>query len=61
MKEKANNDIRQLAAKCDIALWQIAEIYGLSESYFCRKLRHELDPEEKQRVIAIIENLSREA
>ena len=52
-----NLDIRKAAADARINLWEIAEVYGCSDSNFSRKLRLELPPAEKDRIMAIIQQL----
>lgn len=52
-----NKDIRNEIAAAGLKLWQVAEAYGTSDSYFSKKLRHELSDEEKARVRAIITSL----
>lgn len=54
---KANNDIRKAAKDSGIYLWQIAEKYGCNDGNFTRKLRFELSQPEKDRILAIIEQL----
>lgn len=56
-----NQDIRTAAAKAGIKLWQIADALGIADCNFSRKLRHELPKEQKDRIMQIIKNLSREA
>ena len=53
-----NTDIRNEIAAAGLKLWQIAEAYGTSDSYFSRKLRNEFSDEEKARVRAIITSLT---
>lgn len=55
--EKKNLDIRKAAQAAGIMLWQIAQLYGVNDSNFSRKLRKELPAEEKDRIFAIIEEL----
>lgn len=55
-----NKDVRNAAGGAGIRLWQVAEAIGMNESAFSRKLRKELPPDEKKRVLAAIEKLSRE-
>lgn len=55
----ANLDIRQAAKRKRIAQWEIAEALGISESKLTRTLRHELEPKEAERILAIIEELSK--
>ena len=55
-----NQDIR-LKAKCNgVKLWQIAEALGITDASLSRKLRHELTPEDKERIIQIIQRLKGE-
>lgn len=55
-----NKDIRSVAMEKGVKLWQIAERYGVSDSWFSRKLRKELPEEEKKKIFAIIDCLTRE-
>ena len=43
-----------------LRLWQVAEAMGMNDSAFSRKLRRELSPEGKERVLATIERLAKE-
>ena len=55
-----NKDIRAAAKEAGVFLWQIAEMYGINDGNFSRKLRRELPPEEKKSILGIIETLARE-
>lgn len=55
-----NEDLRQEAKKSGIKLWRIAAKYGLTDGNFSRKLRKEMSPEDKARVLRIIEELRKE-
>lgn len=55
-----NKEIRYSAGGQGVRLWQIAEALGMNESAFSRKLRKELPPEEKKKVLGIIEALAQE-
>ena len=55
-----NQRIRTEAAAHGVKLWQIAEVYGLNDSNFSRKLRRELPEDEQQRIIGIIEQIAAE-
>lgn len=55
-----NKDIRAAAKEAGVFLWQIAEMYGINDGNFSRKLRRELPPEEKKRILGIIEALAQE-
>ncbi len=56
-----NQDIRRSAAGAGVRLWQIADELGIADCSLSRKLRKELPQEEKKRIFAIIERLSKEA
>ena len=53
-----NQDIRNEIKAARLYLWQVADVLGLSDSNFSRKLRHELSDEEKARIRTIIAELS---
>lgn len=55
-----NNAIRQAAKESGVKLWQVAERYGLTDSNFSRKLRHELPEEEQRRIIGTIRDIAAE-
>lgn len=55
-----NHDIKETAKKAGIKLWQIADKLGINDGNFSRKLRKELNPEEKQKIFDIIAELQRE-
>lgn len=55
-----NNDIKEVAKQAGIRLWQVAEAYGMQDSNFSRKLRRELPPAEKEKILAIIDRLAQE-
>ena len=53
----ANNDIRELAKKNNVYLWEIAHEYGINDNNFSRKLRYELSDNEKARITEIIHKI----
>lgn len=55
-----NHDIKEAAKKAGIKLWQIADKLGTNDGNFSRKLRKELNPEEKQKIFDIIAELQKE-
>ncbi len=55
-----NQDIRRSATENRVKLWQIAAALGITDSTFSRKLRKELQKEEKSKIFSIIENLRKE-
>ena len=54
----ANSDIRALAKDRGVKLWEIAEVIGVSDGNFSRRLRRELSPAEKQRIKGIIDRVA---
>lgn len=56
-----NKEIRNAAKARKVKMWQIAEALGIQDSAFSRKLRHELPQEEKEMILAIIEDLAKGA
>lgn len=55
-----NVEVRAAFMTAGIKQWQLAKELGYSETYFSKKLRFELPPEEKERVLAAIEKLEQE-
>lgn len=56
--ERANQDLRELAVKKGVRIWEIAAVYGLNDGNFSRKLRFELPQEEKKKIKAIINQIA---
>lgn len=55
-----NQDIRTMANKAGVKLWQIAEQLNINDGNFSRKLRKELPTEEKEKIYTIINQLTKE-
>ena len=55
-----NQDIRKAVQEAGLKLWQVAEKFGMQDSNFSRKLRHELSKTDKDRIYGIIEELKKE-
>lgn len=55
---KVNQDIRAYAKQKNVKHWQIAEALGMTDTNFSRKLRHELPPDEKRKIMEVIDNLA---
>ena len=55
-----NLDIRTVAEQSNVKLWRIADYLGITDGNFSRKLRKELPEAEKQKIIAIIEEIATE-
>lgn len=54
-----NVEIRNYAKKNDVKLWEIADVYGVSDITFSKKLRYELPEKEKENIIQIIDDLAK--
>ncbi|MCM1543806.1 MAG: hypothetical protein NC110_00760 [Ruminococcus sp.] len=54
----ANKDIRAKAKEKGVYLWKIADILGVCDMTFTRKMRHELPEDEKAKIFAIIDELA---
>lgn len=55
-----NQEIRNAIRSAGVRQWQVAEAMGLREDTLSRKLRHELNEESKQEVLAAIERAKAE-
>lgn len=55
-----NKEIREVAKKAGVRLWQVAEVCGINDGNFSRKLRRELPQEEKEKILAVIHRLAKE-
>lgn len=56
-----NQDIRCLIKSAGVKMWQVAELYGISDGNFSRKLRYELSPNDKTKIIEIINQLKEDS
>ncbi|MCR5652765.1 MAG: hypothetical protein K6F88_03100 [Ruminococcus sp.] len=56
----ANNEIKARAKQKGVCLWEVADKLGLVDSSFSRKLRRELPPDEKRRIINLIDEIATE-
>lgn len=54
----ANEKIKLAAAGAGVRLWQVAEELGMLDSNLSRKLRHELSDTERQKLLAVICDIS---
>ena len=55
----ANTDIKELAKKSNVRLWQIADKLGIGDITLSKRLRKELSTEEKAKIKSIIEELKK--
>lgn len=57
----ANRDIKLAAAGAGVRMWQVADKLGILDCNLSRKLRHELNQEEREKILSIIRELAQEA
>lgn len=55
-----NKEIKIAMLEKGLKQWKVAEALGVSESAFCRKMRKELPNDEKEKILAVIEELGKE-
>jgi len=55
-----NTEIRAEAKNHSVRLWEIADRFGMNDGNFSRKLRHELTPEDKQKIRTIIHDIAKD-
>lgn len=55
-----NKKIREAAASAGVRLWRVADALGVTDSTFSKKLRKELSEADQERIVSIIDKLSRE-
>lgn len=60
MCKKVNDVVRSAAKDAGVLHWEIAERLGIQDSAFSRKLRRELPPEERDKILGIIKDLAEE-
>ena len=56
----ANRDIRQAVEDANLYLWQVADEIGVTDSTFSRKLRREMDDDEKATIFQATEKLKKD-
>lgn len=56
----ANEDIRRAAINNGVKLWQIAEQFGVTDTTFSKKLRHEFTAKEKAKAMDAIKKIRKE-
>ena len=55
-----NLEIRQAVAKHRLRFYEVADALGISEFTLSRKLRKELEDDEKKKILAAIDKLAKE-
>lgn len=60
MTKKNVEKVRTASRLHNVALWKVADVCGWSQATMTRKLRHEIDNEEADRLIQIIKRIAEE-
>lgn len=60
MRTQKNVEVRQAAKDAGIKLWEIAERLGCADATLSRKLRRELQADERNVIMEIIHHLAEE-
>lgn len=55
---KKNQELREYAKNKDVKLWEVAEVLGINDGNFSRKLRKELSDTERDNVLSIIDKVA---
>ena len=58
VKKVENLEIRRKLKEKNVFQWQVAKSMGISEMTLVRKLREELQAEEKQKILSVIEEIA---
>ena len=56
----ANLDIRANAERYGVKLWQVADELGIADTSLSRKLRRDLPPDERDKILSIIDKLAKD-
>lgn len=55
---KKNQELREYAKNKDVKLWEVAEVLGINDGNFSRKLRKELSNTERDNILSIIDKVA---
>lgn len=58
--DRVNQRIREYAQERGVHLWEIADRIGINDGNFSRKLRRELADDETAKILAIIDQITKE-
>ena len=56
----ANDEVKAYAKQAGVRLWEVAERLHITDVSLSKKLRYELDPEYKSRIIKIVDKIAKE-
>lgn len=54
----SNQEIRDYARRNGVFLWELAARCGVNDGNFSRKLRQELPPEERRRLMVLVDEIA---
>ena len=52
-------EIKQIIKASGVKLWQVADEFGVTDGNFSRKLRHDFNESDSQKVLSIIDRLKK--
>jgi predicted XRE-type DNA-binding protein len=58
--QRANEEIRRALGANGLKQWQIAQVLEIREETLSKKLRSELKPEEREKILSVIKALANE-
>lgn len=56
----ANADIREIAKRNGVYLYEVSDRMGMNDSALSRKLRRELPPQEREKILGVIGEIAAE-
>ncbi len=56
----ANDEVKAYAKQAGVRLWEVAERLHITDVTLSKKLRYELDPEYKSRIIKLVDKIAKE-
>ncbi len=56
----ANDEVKAYAKQAGVRLWEVAERLHITDVTLSKKLRYELDPEYKSRIIKLVDQIAKE-
>lgn len=55
----ANDEVKAYAKQAGVRLWEVAERLNITDVSLSKKLRYELDPEYKSRIIKLVDQIAK--
>ena len=58
MRNRANQDLHEYAQKKSVCLWEVAEKFGVTNSYFSVLMRKEFSAEDKTKFMKFVDEIA---